>query len=183
MTAPDALLALAERLRANADALGSPMVRAALGPTDDAIADLRAAADTLLAAREERDAARRDFEAAELARARLQVEVANWEGSFDLYFRALMRGTALWRAAHPGNDLVEPDTGELVAWLLERTERVVSDPVPALLLWWADYLSGVCDGCDLAEDTHATLWVQDLRHLVLGLRAAAGQEPPKEGTT
>ena len=49
---------LAARLRANADALDSLVVRAALGDTSDAIADLRAAADALNANEAVADAAR-----------------------------------------------------------------------------------------------------------------------------
>lgn len=37
---------------------------------------------------------------------------------FDLTWAANSRGVAAWREKHPGNDLVLPDQGNLVEWLL-----------------------------------------------------------------
>jgi len=51
-------------------------------------------------------------------------ELAQWGRSFELYWKAAQRGTALWRAVNPGNDLVLPDTGEMVAWLIGEVDRL-----------------------------------------------------------
>ena len=58
-----------------------------------------------------------------VARARiaeLEAEQAEHEASFNLNWEAEMRGVALWRARNPGNDLIMPDKGEMVAWLLDE---------------------------------------------------------------
>ena len=39
---------------------------------------------------------------------------------FDVQRRRSGEAGDLWRAAHPGNDLVNPDLGELLAWLIKR---------------------------------------------------------------
>lgn len=46
------------------------------------------------------------------------------EALFDLQFTRTVEADALWREAHPGNDLVVPDLGTLIGWLLsERRDR------------------------------------------------------------
>lgn len=56
---------------------------------------------------------------------RLRAEVAEWEASFELYHSADMRGIAMWRAEAPKErELIQPDKGELVAWLLKRLDEV-----------------------------------------------------------
>lgn len=47
-------------------------------------------------------------------------KLAEHNASFELQWRALMRGTEKWREANPGNDLVMPDMANLIAWLLEQ---------------------------------------------------------------
>ena len=40
--------------------------------------------------------------------------------SFELRWRATMRGIEKWREAHPGNDLVMPDHADFTCWLIEQ---------------------------------------------------------------
>lgn len=47
-------------------------------------------------------------------------EIEGWSKSFDLYWKANQRAIKAWQAAHPGNDLVWPDTAKMVEWLMER---------------------------------------------------------------
>jgi len=51
-------------------------------------------------------------------------EIEGWERSFDLYWKAIQRGTTAWREAHPGNDLVLPDTAHLVEWLVGEVAKL-----------------------------------------------------------
>lgn len=48
------------------------------------------------------------------------AELAERDETFDLHWRAEMRGVEAWRHANPGNDLVLPDTGHLTTWLLDQ---------------------------------------------------------------
>ena len=48
--------------------------------------------------------------------------LADWEESFDLYCSAIRRGTKLWHE-RGGEENVFPDTGALVAFLLELVEK------------------------------------------------------------
>ncbi len=43
---------------------------------------------------------------------------------FDLTWAANRRGVAAWREKNPGNDLVLPDQGNLVEWLLTELEAL-----------------------------------------------------------
>ncbi len=52
--------------------------------------------------------------------------IAELEESFDLYYDAIQRGTKLWQKA-TGLHEVLPDTGELVAWLLDLVHRTNPD--------------------------------------------------------
>lgn len=58
------------------------------------------------------------------------TEVRDHDREFDLYWQAAMRGTRAWRDAHPGSELVAPDTGDLVAWLLDQLEVARRAPCP-----------------------------------------------------
>lgn len=42
---------------------------------------------------------------------------------FELQVRRMNEATALWRRENPGNDLVAPDLGDLLKWLIERGNR------------------------------------------------------------
>lgn len=50
-------------------------------------------------------------------------DLADWESSFALYWKAMQRGSKAWRMANPGNELVLPDTGKLVEWLIEQLDQ------------------------------------------------------------
>ena len=50
----------------------------------------------------------------------LAVENASLRATLDAIIAADERAVKLWRAAHPGNELVIPDRGRLVGWLLEQ---------------------------------------------------------------
>lgn len=57
---------------------------------------------------------------------------------FDLGHTRTRKADLLWRAAHPGNDLVLPDLGVLVNWLMQRAEAaeaLVTQMQPALELF------------------------------------------------
>ena len=49
-----------------------------------------------------------------------QKENADLRDTLDAVIWADERGVELWRAAHPGNELVVPDRAKLVGWLLEQ---------------------------------------------------------------
>lgn len=55
------------------------------------------------------------LEAAEREREELQALI-------DLQHKRVVEANRLWRVAHPGNDLVMPDLGRLVEWLMSRAE-------------------------------------------------------------
>ena len=50
----------------------------------------------------------------------LSVENADLRDTLDAVIAADERAVELWRAAHPGNELVIPDRAKLVGWLLEQ---------------------------------------------------------------
>jgi len=50
----------------------------------------------------------------------LERENADLRDTLDAVIAANERGVELWRAAHPGNELVIPDRAKLVGWLLEQ---------------------------------------------------------------
>jgi hypothetical protein len=41
---------------------------------------------------------------------------------FDMQWKRSKEADAMWREAHPGNELVIPDLGVLLAWLMERAK-------------------------------------------------------------
>lgn len=47
-------------------------------------------------------------------------KVREWELDFRLYHNAIRRGTAMYREAHPGTELMLPSTDKLVCWLIEQ---------------------------------------------------------------
>ena len=52
--------------------------------------------------------------------AELERENAELNATLDAIIAADERAVELWRATHPGNDLVIPDRAKLVGWLLEQ---------------------------------------------------------------
>lgn len=50
----------------------------------------------------------------------LERENADLRDTLDVVIAADERAVNLWRAAHPGNELVVPDRAKLVGWLLEQ---------------------------------------------------------------
>ncbi len=50
----------------------------------------------------------------------LERENADLRDTLDAVIAADERAVELWRAAHPGNELVIPDRAKLVGWLLEQ---------------------------------------------------------------
>ena len=55
--------------------------------------------------------------------AELQGQVGELESLFDLQQTRMGEATALWREHHPGNELVLPDLGNLLSWLLARIRK------------------------------------------------------------
>lgn len=47
-------------------------------------------------------------------------ETRDHEQLFETQWARMREATKAWQAAHPGNDLVWPDLGELLTWLLNR---------------------------------------------------------------
>lgn len=56
--------------------------------------------------------------------AALEAKNAELEHLFEMQWRRMGAATAAWRQAHPGNDLVLPDLGALLAWLLDHIEKL-----------------------------------------------------------
>jgi hypothetical protein len=52
----------------------------------------------------------------------LIAERDEFQQVFDMQWKADMRAVEMWREAHPGNDLVLPDSAKLSVWLLDRVE-------------------------------------------------------------
>ena len=57
----------------------------------------------------------------------LTAEVAELQQVFDLHWRAQQRGVDNWRKETPGNDLVLPDSAELIFWMLERIDALTAE--------------------------------------------------------
>lgn len=55
--------------------------------------------------------------------AELEADNANWQTSFDLYDKAIRRGSDEWRKSHPEMDCW-PDMAEMVKWLCERNAEL-----------------------------------------------------------
>jgi hypothetical protein len=67
---------------------------------------------------------RHDVYAAELMKQAcldLWDELDEVNSVFELQQRRMAEATALWRKENPGNDLVWPDLGTLLTWLMERS--------------------------------------------------------------
>ena len=58
-----------------------------------------------------------------------QKENADLRNTLDAVIWADERGVELWRAAHPGKELVIPDRAKLVEWLLEQNAALREDYV------------------------------------------------------
>ena len=52
----------------------------------------------------------------------LEEEAISLKQLFDQQWKRTREAGELWRQAHPGNDLVNPDLGELVRWLMSRAD-------------------------------------------------------------
>ena len=63
-----------------------------------------------------------------------QQENADLRDTLDAVIAADGRAVDLWRAAHPGKDLVIPDRAKLVGWLLEQNAALRKDS--ARLNWF-----------------------------------------------
>lgn len=53
--------------------------------------------------------------------------------SFELQWKASQRAIKMWQAAHPGNDLVWPDTAKLDVWLMEQLCEIRAALFPDLV--------------------------------------------------
>lgn len=49
--------------------------------------------------------------------------ITDLEAVFDLQRMRMNAATARWREAHPGNELVSPDLGDLLDWLMHEIDR------------------------------------------------------------
>ncbi|WP_160006893.1 hypothetical protein [Rhizobium sp. 18055] len=73
---------------------------------------------------------------------------------FDQQWKRTREAGELWRQAHPGNDLVSPDLGELVTWLMSCAAPAQNVPCPCTLIeqdedcpvGYPSLLCGICKG-------------------------------------
>lgn len=90
--------------------------------TEQRLAEIEARAQTL--ARTDRvvlgQIIREDIPALITEIRRLEEQAAEHDQTFDLHWRAEMRGVKAWRAANPGSELVMPSTDHMTMWLLEQ---------------------------------------------------------------
>lgn len=70
----------------------------------------------------------------------LQDIVDELQRVFDLRWQADQRAIKMWRAAHPGKDMVWPDHADLVVWLLERLTHEPDDKDAALESFRATFI-------------------------------------------
>lgn len=77
----------------------------------------------------------------------LRAENADLRDTLNAVIESDGRAVTLWRAAHPGNELVIPDRAKLVEWLLEQNAALRAATVEVCALarvWvtvWGDKLS------------------------------------------
>jgi hypothetical protein len=62
----------------------------------------------------------------------LEAENKELNDLFDLQWTRSLEADELWRAAHPGNDHVCPDLGELLTWLMGRVQELENWQAKAL---------------------------------------------------
>jgi len=54
---------------------------------------------------------------------RLRQENHDYQLTFDLQRSRMKRATQMWRKANPGNEMVLPDLGRLLEWLLKEARK------------------------------------------------------------
>lgn len=57
---------------------------------------------------------------------RLRAENRELQALFDLQHKRMHEATLVWRKANPGNDMVLPDLGALLTWMLEQRANLLS---------------------------------------------------------
>lgn len=60
-------------------------------------------------------------------RDKLRDELAEARRLFDLQQKRMAEAVAEWRMMNPGNDLVQPDLGALLHWLMEERKAAIRD--------------------------------------------------------
>lgn len=71
--------------------------------------------------------------------ATIAEELDELNALFDLQRTRMNEATAAWREAHPGKELVSPDLGGLLEWLLAEIERLkVLSGNPSFVIPWLD---------------------------------------------
>ena len=84
-----------------------------------------------------------------------QKENADLRNTLDAVIWEDERGVELWRAAHPGKELVIPDRAKLLEWLLEQNAALRADK--ARLDWLTNSLGWIIVGEPEADPSmHAT---------------------------
>ncbi len=58
---------------------------------------------------------------------KMAARIAEMEQSFDMWYKAEMRGIAMWRDANPGNELRLPSTARHTFWLITEIERLSTE--------------------------------------------------------
>ena len=51
-----------------------------------------------------------------------EVECYELKQTLELIHKSDMQAIKMWQKAHPGNDLVWPDRGKMIFWLLEQLD-------------------------------------------------------------
>ncbi|MFH1744271.1 MAG: hypothetical protein ABIH23_35160 [bacterium] len=82
----------------------------------------------------------------------LEAEVADYEATFDLRWKADMRAIKRWREAHPGNDLVQPDHADLCVWLMEENAKL-RDRIARLEAALREIELRRKEACEILEDS------------------------------
>ncbi len=72
-----------------------------------------------------------------------QKENADLRDTLDAVIWADERGVELWRAAHPGKELVIPDRAKLLEWLLEQNAALREDKERLDWMASADYWADI----------------------------------------
>jgi hypothetical protein len=83
----------------------------------------------------------------------LEDEVDDYTVLFDIQHTRTTVADKMWRDAHPGKELVIPDLGDLVTWLIERADKaidIVNQVDDVLVTNWItahnnDYRKALCD--------------------------------------
>lgn len=64
---------------------------------------------------------------AAVERIKLEEELSEYRHLFELQQTRISEAVKIWRSHNPGNELVNPDLGKLLGWLIEKSGLSVCD--------------------------------------------------------